>query len=65
MKDFYVIFKMLVLANALATEPKASVFYRIVIKARSFGEAERKFNKQTSNKFGQIKYRIITEIRLK
>ena len=64
MKDFYVIFK--IPAHDYAKiDNKVSTFYRLEMKARSFGEAERKFNKQTSNKFGQQKHRVITEIRIK
>lgn len=62
MKDFYVIFKMR--TNTVLLNGQETLF-RLPMKARSFGEVERKFNKQTSNKFGQIKYRIITEIRIK
>ncbi len=66
MKDFYVIFKMSHSHQLeMPADKKESVFYRYVMKARSFGEAERKFNKQTSNKFGQQKHRVITEIRIK
>lgn len=64
MKYFYVIFKMSHQTTG-PLDPKAMTFYKREMKARSFGEVERKFNKQTSNKFGQIKYRIITEIRIK
>lgn len=62
MKDFYVIFKMQ--TNTVMIDRQETLF-RIPMRARSFGEAERKFNKQTSNKFGAIKHRIITEIRMK
>lgn len=67
MKDFEVIFKMDYVSTptTAAMDSRVTTFYKRPMKARSFGEAERKFNKQTSNKFGKIKYRIITEIRLK
>lgn len=64
MKEFEVIFKMSTPID-VTLDKKVETHYKRPMKARSFGEAERKFNKQTSNKFGTIKHRIITEIRIK
>lgn len=64
MKEFDVIFKMSTPIE-ITLDKKVTTCYKRPMKARSFGEAERKFNKQTSNKFGSIKHRVITEIRSK
>lgn len=66
MKNFYIIFKITNYQTSIYDlhDEKSEMFYRLATTARSMGEAERKFNKKTTNKFGSVKKRTIHKIEL-